>query len=279
MKKIILITVIVLFNTFTACKYSHKIQNADENMISIPTEYIETTIDTDLQTSQRKTEIVTTSPNYPEDEVIKAYEEIATESPLYFGDMFYDLDLDGVPEYIKASGEKDDSILNKIYKYINGKVVEVGEFTTGGFWNDWNVTSGLTKYYNADIDEYFYVSESDVGDKLINYESELMMFYLKNDKLIKTTIATCNYKIISTDGATNSHIDVISNTFLGKDNTPIGMQKVSDMSCYYDGVKEYLSQFTKIEEIEMGNVLISPFNNTYDNLYYNYYIKSHEDNN
>lgn len=278
MKKKILITVIVLFNTFTACKYSHKIQNADKNMISIPTEYIETTIDTDLQTSQRKTEIVTTSSNYPEDEVIKAYEEIATESRLYFGDMFYDLDFDGVLEYIKANGgEHYGESFNTIYKYVDGSVIKIGDYLVGGQNEEWSLVPKLTLYYDSKLNKYFYIAEDGFRDKLAydNY-AQICRYEFIDSQWIKTLIAKCEFDFCP---ASATYINITKNTFLGKDNTPIGMQKISDMSCYYNGVKEYLNQFTKIEEIEMGNVLISPYDDTYDNLYYNYYIKSHEDNN
>ena len=45
------------------------------------------------------------------------------------------------------------------------------------------------------------------------------------------------------------------------------------MTHYYDGVEEYLSQFTKVKEIEMKNMCIGDYDSIYDNLYYNYYIQ------
>ena len=267
-KKLLLVFFAIL--SFSACTST---ANSNSEVTSSPPDTINIT-PTEATTVSVGTTVEHIDPNFPEDIAIHAYVKYIYNNPYDdwpddFNAYLYDLDNDGMPEMIQNFTGLNNSSEYIVYKFINGNVSEMGRFLLGGILNKWCVMPGLTQYYDEQNDEYFCVSESNDGDKP-DYEALIQKFSIKENKYILTSLASCKYESY---GNSNEYITIVSNTFLGQENTPIGKQKKYEMTHYYDGVEEYLSQFTKVKEIEMKNMCIGDYDSIYDNLYYNYYIQ------
>jgi len=158
---------------------------------------------------------------------------------MYFG-YLYDFDLDGIPEAFYIDGGVYNELC--IYKISSDGLVYIDKYPFNLVHPEWYTIPNITLYYDNSSDEYFYAIEHDIWEKTSN-TAEVNKYVFKGNEIIEENIAYCEFNYSSKD------IEFLKNTLFGKANTPIGTVKRDEVTHYYDGVEEYLSQFEKIKEI------------------------------
>lgn len=187
-----------------------------------------------------KSDITDTSydPKY-ENSLNKLFEIIETGH----GGFLYDFNMDNIPELaVKRWGVNLDYSYD-IYNCENG--VLMGEVYLGAYEGDWLVSPQLTLYYDKDNNKYFYVADSDFWHN--DYHCATAIKYeFENCAITTTVIAQCKFDY--TVGS--DELNFTENELLGNKTTPIGIYHESEISCYYDGLADYLNEFEKIAVVD-----------------------------
>lgn len=212
---------------------------------------------------------------FPEDTIIRAYVN-AFDNTFYSSGGLYDMDFDGIPEYVWRNGGENDTEFYYVYKYINGTVIEVGVMIQN--YDDLYTLSGITLYYDNELNKYFYVSESIAKDKMVrNKHAEATRYIFSDNKMDKEILSRCDFDTHWDNELLDFEtIDITSNILLGENTLPVGITKIEDMTSYYDGLSDYLETFEKIGIFEFKCMTGGEYETMYDNLYYNYYINNED---
>lgn len=159
------------------------------------------------------------------------------------GGFLYDFDMDNIPELaVKRWGVNLDYSYD-IYNCEDGMLM--GEIYLGAYEGDWLVSPQLTLYYDKDNNKYFYVADSDFWHN--GYHCATAIKYeFENSAITATVIALCKFDY--TVGS--DELNFTENELLGNKTTPIGVCNESDITCYYDGLAEYLTEFEKISVVD-----------------------------
>lgn len=151
--------------------------------------------------------------------------------------------MNGIPEVaVKHWGVN----LDYYYEIFNcGDGALMGEIHLGAYEGDWLVSPQLTLYYDKDNDKYFYVADSDFWHK--DYHCATAGKYeVENSSITSIVIAQCKFDY--TVGS--DELNFTENELLGNKTTPMGICHESDISCYYDGLADYLTEFEKISVVD-----------------------------
>lgn len=156
----------------------------------------------------------------------------------------FDFDMDGTFEIIVPIGDLAGGMT--IEKIIDNEILPIGDIQDQPPYELYTVPC-LTLYYDKANDEYFYVTEYVLNEKIEwGVYAGVNKYVFKDNKIIKTKIAYCEFRTVGTD---YSRYEFTLNKLFGEDNTPIGIVKRNEITHLYDGVEEYLSEFEKIKEI------------------------------
>lgn len=273
--------IIMLLYIFVLCSCSKTNEEQNDNIrYSVTTSVFPTTNVSGKESNEVNTSKTTGSDLEPvtdlcfaEDEAIRAYANaIEIDKTLYDGGGLYDLDFDGVPEYIWANGGENDTEFYYVYKYIDNTVIEVGVMIQS--YDDLCTLSGITLYYDNELNKYFYVSESIAKDKMArNKHAETTRYIFFDNKMDKEILSRCDFdthwdnKLLDFET-----IEITSNILLGENTLPVGITKIEDMTSYYEGLSDHLETFEKIGIFEFKCMTGGEYEAMYDNMYYNYYI-------
>lgn len=157
--------------------------------------------------------------------------------------FLYDFDMDGVPEAaVKFRGVNLDYYY-EIYDCGSGMLM--GTVSLGAYEEDWLVSPQLTKYYDKEVDRYFYAADRDFWHKGYHYATA-ERYEFENDSITSVIIAQCKFDYTVGSGELN----FTENELLGNKTTPMGIWKTDDIDCYYDGTAEYLAGFEKISVVD-----------------------------
>lgn len=159
------------------------------------------------------------------------------------GGFLYDFDMDNIPELaVKRWGVNLDYSYD-IYNCEDGMLM--GEIYFGAYVGDWLVSPQLTLYYDKNNNKYFYVADSDFWHK--DYHCATARKYeFENSSITATVIAQCKFDY--TVGS--DKLNFTENELLGNKTTPMGLCHESDITCYYDGFADYLTEFEKISVVD-----------------------------
>ena len=242
--------------------------------LDISTTYVATSelnVETHAEFSETAFETIPVS-NFPEDEIIRVYANSIYKT-LKAGGGLYDLDFDGVPEYVWCIGGEGTTEFYYVYKCINDTPTEIGVMIQNYYENLFTLP-GITLYYDEESNNYFYVSEFAATDKMaLSKYAESKRYTFSNDKMIEETLSRCDFDTHWDNELLDFEtIDIKSNVLLDGNTTPIGITKIEDMTSYYDGLSDYLNTFEKIGVFEFKCMTDGEYETIYDNLYYNYYI-------
>lgn len=169
-KKYILNVIFICSIYLCSCSNGNTVYT-DETDFQIKSSDISTTYSTidelNAETTTEISETVSETPPtlvFQEDKVIRAYAN-AIYKTLNDGGGLYDLDFDGVPEYVWRIGGEGTTEFYYVYKYINETPTEVGVMIQS-YYDNLFTLSGITLYYDKELNNYFYVSESVATDKM-----------------------------------------------------------------------------------------------------------------
>lgn len=280
MKKHIFNIILLCSICLCSCSNGNAVHN-DETDFQVTSSDIMTTSDTaaevGAETAAEISETVSeTVPAlaFPEDEVIRAYANSVNKT-LNDGGGLYDLDFDGLPEYVYRIGGEAATIFYYVYKYINDTPTEVGVMIQD-YYGDLLTLTEITLYYDKESDSYFYVSEFAATDKMaLSKYAEATRYTFSGDTMTEETLSRCDFDTHWDNELLDFEtIDITSNVLLGENTTPIGITKTEDMTSYYDGLSDYLEAFEKIGVFEFECMTDGEYETIYDNLYYNYYINN-----
>lgn len=282
MKKYIFISVLLCGTLLCSCDDKNaaytgetvsQTLGTDTSAVSASTAAAESNGESCAKTYETASETVPDSA-FPEDEAIRAYVN-AFGKTLYSGGGLYDLDFDGVPEYVWRNGGEGTTEFYYVYKYLNGVPEEIGVMIQN-YYNDLFTVPEITLYYDREADNYFYVSESAATDKMsLSKHSESTRYTFSGDKMTAEILSRCDFDTHWDNELLDFEtIDITSNILLGENTTPVGITQIEDMTSYYDGLADYLATFEKAGVFEFRDMTDGDYENTYDNLYYNYYINN-----
>jgi len=244
------------------------------DILTTSTTTAELIVETNVEISETVSETLPAL-TFPEDAIIRAYVNVF-DNTYYSSGGLYDLDFDGIPEYVWRNGGENDTEFYYVYKYINDTVIEVGVMIQS--YDDLNTLSGITLYYNNELNKYFYVSESIAKDKMVrNKHAEATRYIFSDNKMDKEILSRCDFNTHWDNELLDfESIDITSNILLGENTSPVGITKTKDMTSYYDGLSDYLETFEKIGIFEFKCMTDGEYETMYDNLYYNYYINNED---
>ena len=185
------------------------------------------------------TEISTTQANCTEE---TTRESLISKVANYKDGYLYGFDSSEIPMiFCLGNGLYGELV---IYKFIENDFICIGSIPYEHWKTDWISVPDLTLYYDKSDNEHFYVNEYDYGFKY-GITAEVNKYVFKDNELMVTNIARCDITWLEAEKT----LEFTSNKLFSKDNTPIGIYDVNEVTHYYDGVEEYLSQFEKIKEI------------------------------
>lgn len=279
-KKYVFIIMLLFILVLCSCSNVNAAYN-DKTDFQVTSSDIQATYSTTVKVNAVKPSEITesdletsTALCFAEDEAIRAYANaITVNKTLYDGGGLYDLDFDGVPEYVWRNGGEGTTEFYYVYKYINDTPTEVGVMIQS-YYDDLFTLPGITLYYDKESNNYFYVSESAATDKmaLCKY-AEVKRYTFSGDVMAEEILSRCDFNTHWDNELLDYEtIDIKSNILLGENTSPVGITKIESMTSYYDGLSNYLDAFEEIGVFEFKCMTNGEYGNIYDNLYYNYYI-------